>query len=67
MMNDSEQQIVNLIAAKPTIIVSEICKSTGLTPAVVNRMLISLRQRDIITRVGAKKNGHWEVVSNNQE
>ena len=65
-MTEIEHQIVDLITADGYMTISKICQSTGLTPAVVNNILVSLRVHDIIKRVGAKKTGHWEVICNFQ-
>ena len=65
-MTEIEHKIVDLITADGYMTISKICQSTGLTPAVVNNILVSLRVQDIIKRVGAKKTGHWEVICNFQ-
>lgn len=60
-LTDSEQRIVKLMTKDAHITIAEICKKTKLSAAGVNKILASLRNKDIIKRIGANKNGYWDV------
>ena len=36
----------------------------NLTARQAERLLASLREKGLIRRVGANKNGHWEIIDN---
>lgn len=38
------------------------CRKLGFSESTIHRALKTLRENDFIIRVGAKKNGHWEVL-----
>lgn len=60
-LTDSEQRIVRLMTEDAHITIAEICKKTKLSAAGVNKILASLRNKGIIKRIGANKNGYWDV------
>lgn len=61
LLTDSEQRIVRLMTKDAHITIAEICKKTKLSAAGVNKILASLRNKGIIKRIGANKNGYWDV------
>lgn len=61
LLTDSEQRIVRLMTEDAHITIAEICKKTKLSAAGVNKILASLRNKGIIKRIGANKNGYWDV------
>lgn len=60
-LTDSEQRIVKLMTEDAHITIAEICKKTKLSAAGVNKILASLRNKGTIKRIGANKNGYWDV------
>ena len=61
LLTDSEQRIVKLMTEDAHITIAEICRKTKLSAAGVNKILASLRNKGIIKRIGANKNGYWDV------
>jgi len=61
LLTNSEQRIVKLMTEDAHITIAEICKKTKLSAAGVNKILASLRNNGIIKRIGANKNGYWDV------
>lgn len=49
----------------PTVRVPELIEYTGFSEPTINRALKTLRKTGLIVRVGAKKNGHWELATSN--
>ena len=60
-INKTENKILNLIRGNKYITQPEIAKILNLSENCIYRNIKSLRDKNIINRVGANKNGYWEV------
>ncbi len=60
-LSKSERRIVDLLSADARITIGALAQRAQLSEAGVNKILARLRQRGIIERVGANKNGSWLV------
>lgn len=60
-LNDSQAKVLRAIAMDPAITTKEISKVVHLSTSRVSLLLKELKQLNKITRVGARKNGHWVV------
>lgn len=58
----NEQKVLQQIKGNPSMSADKISEEIGITARQVERILSSLKQKGIIRRVGARKNGHWEVL-----
>jgi len=58
----NEIKICELIKENRDITVLEIIERLGLSESTVNRVLKSLTDKGIITRIGSKKSGSWKFV-----
>lgn len=56
-------QLMNLIKENPNITYPEMEKSTGKGRATVWRHLNTLREHNILRRVGSDRHGHWELTT----
>jgi len=54
---------VRAISADASITIKDLQKKTKLSSASVSRLLLGLKRRQIIRRVGPDKGGHWEVLT----
>lgn len=69
--NDWEEKKISLavvfneIKRNPSVRVPELIEYTGFSEPPINRALKTLRETGLIVRVGAKKNGHWELAISN--
>ena len=61
VLTEGEKMIVSAIEKDNGTTLRQIEIDTGLTPGVVNRLIMSMKDRRIIERVGAKKNGKWII------
>ena len=61
-LSDTELRILSEISKQTSITILELMKITGLSESTVNRALKTLQNKKRIARVGAKKNGHWEII-----
>lgn len=61
-LTEVQQNIVNAIKQNQFVSQTEIAKELSLARETVNRNMKKLQEHGIIKRVGADKNGHWEVL-----
>lgn len=61
-LTDKEQTVIHLIRRKPSITVSEIAVSMGVSAKTAEQAIKSLKEKGIIQREGAKKNGNWVIL-----
>ncbi len=57
-----EDKIVTLIAENNKISIKEIAEKLGVTPKTIQRDLDKMKDKNIISRIGADKGGCWEIV-----
>ena len=61
-VNEIEQEVLKYIAENPQATYEEVAVAISRTPKTAQRCLSRLKEKNVIRRVGADKNGHWEVV-----
>lgn len=57
----SENKILNIIQATPTVTVAQLMEMLSMSDSGVRKILRKLQQEGRLVRVGANKNGHWEI------
>lgn len=60
-INKTEKNILQLIENNKKITQLEIAKILNLSENCIYRNLKSLREKNIIIRIGSNKNGYWEI------
>ena len=62
--NESKREhgILEMMRDNPNITTLELMARMGLSQATVNKYILSLKKEGYIRRVGARKNGRWEVL-----
>lgn len=58
----NEQRILDALRADASLSAVKIGQQLGITTRQAERLLASLREKNLIRRVGANKNGHWEII-----
>ena len=58
----SRDKILNLIKANPTITITQLMQKLSMSDSGVRKVLRKLQQEGRVVRVGANKNGHWEII-----
>ncbi|MCQ2588594.1 MAG: Fic family protein [Treponema sp.] len=58
----NQKSIVNLVKENPLLLQEEIAEKLGLARETVNRNMTKLQKMEVLKRIGADKNGHWEVL-----
>ena len=66
-LNKTEQQVLSLITENQNLTLDEIAEHISKSIKTAQRNLDSLRKKNIIQRIGAKKDGHWEIVRYNND
>ena len=62
-VGENERKILAIIAHSPQSTAREMAEVLGITLRQCERILASMKQKELIVRVGANKGGHWEVVN----
>ena len=60
----NEQRILEMIAEKGNVTAKQMSDSIGISQRQVERLLASLKKKQIIVREGADKNGYWKLNKN---
>lgn len=61
-----EMAVLQLIADNPSIKIEDIATNTKKSRSTIKRAIDRLREKGIIERSGAKKNGSWKILDNNE-
>ncbi len=59
---DTSEKIILLIKENPSISAKEIAEKLGVSSRAIEMQIAKLKKKNIITRIGPAKGGHWEVV-----
>ncbi len=60
-LKKTQTKIVGFIKNNPNITIEEMAKYAGVETRTIERNIKKLKEKEIIDRVGAAKNGHWVV------
>ena len=63
----ANERLLVCISKNPYGTYKEFALLLGKSPATIKRMLKQLREEGMIRRIGADKNGHWEVINNQSD
>lgn len=61
-LQKKDREIAELVITNSEITQNEMAKVLGITTRAVANRLKSMRERDIIKRVGPDNGGHWELI-----
>ena len=59
---DKTLAILNAIQQNPKVSAVEMASLLGISSRAVEKRLRSMRENDVIRRVGPDKGGHWEII-----
>ena len=60
-ISQTQQIIVNMLKGNANMTIADISQETQYSESKIKKMLVSLRKKGIIERMGANKNGYWIV------
>ena len=58
----NERKILDLLAGDSSLSARKIAPQLGITQRQAERLFASLKQKNLIRRIGSDKNGYWEVL-----
>ena len=61
-LSENEIKILGLIRSDRHMSAKRLAEEIGASPRQIERILAGLKERSIIRRVGANRNGYWEVI-----
>lgn len=61
-INEKEEKIVRLLKENGNISKKEMSKKTGFSKSTIDRIIANLKEKNIIERIGANKNGYWKIL-----
>ena len=61
-VNQTERQILNLLADDPTLTFEDMSVKIGKTRKTVMRNIQSLKGKGVIERIGSDKSGYWKIL-----
>ena len=61
-VNGTKEKIISAIRNNPNVTINQLMVITGLSEPGVKKNLKQLKDVGIIARIGANKNGYWEVL-----
>ncbi|MEX1190426.1 MAG: winged helix-turn-helix transcriptional regulator [Brumimicrobium sp.] len=59
---ESQQKIIELIAANPKISKREMSSKIGISSTAIDKNIKSLKDKKIIKRIGSDRSGYWELI-----
>jgi len=64
-LSESETAVLSALAMNPNLVREQLAEMLGKSVKTVARTLDSLKKKGRIVRVGADKNGYWEIAGGN--
>ena len=61
-IGENESKVLSILTHSPQSTAKEMSEVLGLTLRQCKRILASMKQKELIARVGSNKNGHWQVL-----
>ena len=61
-LSEKELTIINEIEANPECTFQGLVEKTSMSRATIERIIKLLKEKGIVVRVGAKKNGRWKIL-----
>jgi ATP-dependent DNA helicase RecG len=61
-LNEIEDKVLSVVSANPRLTLDGIAEQISKSPKTAQRCLDQLRKKNIIRRIGARKDGYWEIV-----
>jgi ATP-dependent DNA helicase RecG len=61
-LSKNAQKILVLLKNQPRLTIPELATATGISTRAIEKNLQRLQQNQLLQRIGAKKDGFWEVL-----
>ena len=60
---ESQQKIIQLILNNPKISKREMAESIGISTTAIDNNIKTLKEKDIIERIGSDRSGYWKIIT----
>lgn len=57
-----EFEVLAVFKENKNAIKNEVIKNTGLSSRTIDRIIKSLKEKELLKRIGSNKNGYWDVM-----
>ena len=61
-LNKTERKVIELLIENPNLTSIELSEKIGVTKRTIERAFKSLQEKNMIERIGSKRDGNWIVV-----
>jgi ATP-dependent DNA helicase RecG len=61
-LGESRSRVLSLMAESPAITRRELSDELGLAESAIEKHVAALKTEGLISRVGGRKTGHWQVA-----
>lgn len=61
-IGENERKLLSIIAHSPQATAREMADILGVTSRQCERVLATMKQKGLITRIGANKGGYWKIL-----
>jgi predicted HTH transcriptional regulator len=62
-LNTTEVSVLNAVSENNTLTITEIAEKIGKSKSTVDRVIKSLKDKDLLERKDSDKTGYWEIVN----
>ena len=62
VLNKTEKKVIELLIENPNLTSIELSEKIGVTKRTIERAFKSLQEKNMIERIGSKRDGNWIVV-----
>ena len=59
--NRNQERLLSLVRENPTITIAQMADELNISKRQAERLVADLKERGKLTRIGAKRNGRWNV------
>jgi len=60
-LGENQRQILELMLQNPNVAIPDIAAAIGISTTAVEKNIQKLKDKGVLTRIGAARGGHWEV------
>ncbi len=61
-LSENQVKILNLIESNSQITKKEMAERIGISTTAIDKHIDTLKQKNILERVGGRKEGHWRII-----
>ena len=61
-LGETQQNIIKLMQNNPKITITALASELGISTTAIEKHIKTLKEQNIIQRIGGAKGGHWEIL-----